>query len=224
MRSFENRSDTEVWDEPLYAYFLNETNKEHPMYKEIIETYEVNINKLTKTIVSKKKDEEIFYQKHMTHHLIKKTPINWIKKGTNCFLIRDPKDAILSYIQKNTLNDSNDIGFPMQKKIFNIVRDSGRKPIIINADDLSANPRNVLINLCAELKIIFSEKMLEWPRGKRNSDGIWEKIWYQNVQNSTNFEKLKKNNQEVPKIYDKIYKECLNIYNELNLYKINNER
>ena len=44
MRSFENREDTKVWDEPLYAYYLNETKKDHPMFKEIIETYEININ------------------------------------------------------------------------------------------------------------------------------------------------------------------------------------
>ena len=36
MRSFENREDTEVWDEPLYAYYLNETKKNHPMKDEII--------------------------------------------------------------------------------------------------------------------------------------------------------------------------------------------
>ena len=39
MRSFENRADTEVWDEPLYAYYLNETKKKHPMRDEIIKNY-----------------------------------------------------------------------------------------------------------------------------------------------------------------------------------------
>ena len=224
MRSFENRADTTVWDEPLYGYYLNETKKDHPMYKEIIETYEIDINKLTKKIISKEKNKQIFYQKHMTHHILTKTPINWITKGANVFLIRDPKDVILSYIQKNILKSSNDIGFPMQRKLFNLVKDGGGNPIIINADDLSTNPRNVLFNLCVELKIKFSEKMLMWAKGKRDSDGIWEKVWYQNVQSSTNFEKLKKNNQTIPKIYENIYKECLDIYNELNLFRIKNGR
>ena len=30
MRSFENRQDTVVLDEPFYAYFLKETNLNHP--------------------------------------------------------------------------------------------------------------------------------------------------------------------------------------------------
>ena len=44
MRSFENREDTEVWDEPLYAYYLNETKKNHPMKDEIIKNYPTDIN------------------------------------------------------------------------------------------------------------------------------------------------------------------------------------
>ena len=224
MRSFENREDTKVWDEPLYAYYLNETKKDHPMFKEIIETYEININKLTKKIVSTNKDEKIFYQKHMSHHILSQTPINWITKGTNVFLIRDPRDVILSYIQKNTLNNSDDIGFPMQRKLFNLIKDRGENPIVVNADDLSTSPRDVLIKLCSKLKIKFSEKMLTWNKGKRDSDGIWEKVWYKNVQSSTNFEKLKKNDQVIPKVHENIYKECLDVYNELNLYKIKNAR
>ena len=224
MRSFENREDTKVWDEPLYAYYLNETKKDHPMFKEIIETYEININKLTKRIVSTNKDEKITYQKHMSHHILSQTPINWITKGTNVFLIRDPRDVILSYIQKNTLNNSDDIGFPMQRKLFNLIKDKGENPIVVNADDLSRSPRDVLIKLCSKLKIKFSEKMLTWNKGKRDSDGIWEKVWYKNVQSSTNFEKLKKNDQVIPKVHENIYKECLDIYNELNLYKIKNAR
>jgi hypothetical protein len=224
MRSFENREDTKVWDEPLYAYYLNETKKDHPMFKEIIETYEININKLTKRIVSTNKDEKITYQKHMSHHILSQTPINWITKGANVFLIRDPKDVILSYIQKNTLNNSDDIGFPMQRKLFNLIKDKGENPIVVNADDLSRSPKDVLIKLCSKLKIKFSEKMLTWNKGKRDSDGIWEKVWYKNVQSSTNFEKLKKNDQVIPKVHENIYKECLDIYNELNLYKIKNAR
>ena len=224
MRSFENREDTKVWDEPLYAYYLNETKKDHPMFKEIIETYEININKLTKKIVSTNKDEKIFYQKHMSHHILSQTPINWITKGANVFLIRDPKDVILSYIQKNTLNNSDDIGFPMQRKLFNLIKDRGENPIVVNSDDLSTSPRDVLIKLCSKLKIKFSEKMLTWNKGKRDSDGIWEKVWYKNVQSSTNFEKLKKNDQVIPKVHENIYKECLDVYNELNFYKIKNAR
>ena len=223
MRSFENRKDTSVIDEPLYAYYLNETKKNHPLCKDIINKYETNIDKLILHI-TKKTNKKIIYQKHMTHHILTKTPTKWIEKGTNCFLIRDPNQVIKSYIKKNELSNSNDLGFPMQLKLFKLVKKFGVKPIIINAEDLSSNPRKVLVNLCKNLNILFSEKMLKWPKGERETDGIWEKIWYKNVKSSTNFEKINVNNSSLPNKYKNIYLECLDIYKELNKHNILNER
>ena len=39
----------------------------------------------------------------MTHHILNKTNIEWLEKGTNCFLIRHPSKVINSYIKKNKL-------------------------------------------------------------------------------------------------------------------------
>ena len=39
MRAWENRSDTFVVDEPLYAHYLNETKLRHEMADEIINHY-----------------------------------------------------------------------------------------------------------------------------------------------------------------------------------------
>ena len=220
MRSFENRDDTKVLDEPLYSYYLNKTKKNHPMSKEIIEYYETDINKLITLISKNTTDKKIYYQKHMTHHILEETSLSWIKNGINIFLIRNPKDVLLSYIKKNNINNINDIGFPMQLKLFNLVKKKGLNPIVINADDLSENPRKILTILCQNLNISFSEKMLKWPKGSRITDGIWGKIWYQNVNASNCFRKLPKNNQKIPKKYLDIYKQCLEIYNELNYHNI----
>ena len=89
MRSFENREDTKVWDEPFYAYYLKETKKNHPLANEIINKYETNLDKIIDLVTAEK--DFIYFQKHMSHHIIKKIPINWITKGNNCFLIRHPK-------------------------------------------------------------------------------------------------------------------------------------
>lgn len=223
MRSFENRKDTLVWDEPLYAYFLNETKKKHPLYKKIISSYETDIIKLINNISSKNIDEKIHYQKHMTHHILDKTPLEWLKNGFNCFLIRDPKDVILSYIKKNQLNDSNDLGFPMQIKLFNIVKSYGENPIVINANDLSSNPERVLKKLCEKIKISFNKDMLNWPKGKRDTDGLWGDVWYNNVNSSCSFEKFTKDNSKIPEIHKNIFSDCKKIYNELNKHSILNE-
>ena len=179
MRSFENREDTKVWDEPFYAYYLKETKKNHPLANEIINKYETNLDKIIDLVTAEK--DFIYFQKHMSHHIIKKIPINWITKGINCFLIRHPKEVLLSYIQKNDLIDSNDLGYPAQLRLFNYVKTSNKKILVIDAKDLSEKPEIILKKICKKINIPFTEKMLNWPKGRRDSDGIWEKIWYKNV-------------------------------------------
>ena len=119
LRSFENRSDTHVLDEPFYAYYLYKTKKNHPLKNEIINKYPINENEIINLILRRPpNNKKIYYQKHMNHHILKNTSINWISNGINCFLIRDPLEVIHSYIQKNNLDSSLDIGFPNQFNIF----------------------------------------------------------------------------------------------------------
>ena len=221
MRSFENREDTKVWDEPFYAYYLKETKKNHPLANEIINKYETNLDKIIDLVTEEK--DFIYFQKHMSHHIIKKIPINWIAKGINCFLIRHPKEVLLSYIQKNDLIDSNDLGYPAQLRLFNYIKTSNKKILVIDAKDLSEKPEIILKKICKKINIPFSEKMLNWPKGRRDSDGIWEKIWYKNVKSSTSFNKILNKEYEIPKKYNHIYNECLRIYDQLKIYNIINE-
>ena len=119
MRSFENRNDTKVIDEPFYAYYLKKTQLDHPMKNEIINNYPTSQKQILKIITEKTKNNEIFYQKHMTHHIIKNTRLDWLNKGHNCFLIRHPAKVINSYIKKNSLINIDDVGFKKQYEIFN---------------------------------------------------------------------------------------------------------
>tara|TARA_Y100000590_G_scaffold419251_1_gene520844 strand:- start:665 stop:1366 length:702 start_codon:yes stop_codon:yes gene_type:complete len=219
MRSFENREDTDVWDEPLYAYYLNKTNLKHPMSEEIIQNYQTNINNLIIDMIKNNKNK-IKYLKQMTHHILDETPIDWINKTTNCFLIRKPIKVISSYIKKNELKNSNDIGFPAQYKLFKYLKKNKYKIIIVNADDLIKNPNLILRDLCLKLNIKFDDKMLSWPKGYRKSDGIWGKIWYKKVINSNSFINENETNElKIPSKYDKILNECNEIYENLNLYR-----
>ena len=48
----------------------------------------------------------------------------WVVDLTNCFLIRDPREVILSYIKKNPDLELEDLGFVQQCEIFEFVRAS----------------------------------------------------------------------------------------------------
>ena len=220
MRSFENRKDTEVIDEPFYAYYLQKTGLKHPMYEKIIETYETDLNKIIKRLTIP--NQKNYFIKNMTHHMLENISLDWIRKTKNFFLIRHPNKVIKSYIKKNSLINSSDLGYPEQLKIYKYVKSNSTKEIIVvNSDKLLDNPKKIIRKLCNKLDINFELNMLEWPKGKRNTDGIWSTVLYNNVINSTNFykdnkvEKLKFLNK-----YNDIYDECFEIYNELNKYSI----
>ena len=158
------------------------------------------------------------YQKHMTHHILDETNLEWINKGLNCFLIRDPAKVIVSYIKKNTLRSIKDVGFEKLYQIFKLL--NSKKPIVINSDYLLENPEKYLKILCKKLNLNFEEKMLNWPKGYRNTDGIWSKVWYQDVISTSTFNTNSKKDYNVPKDFINIYKECQEIYEEINEYSI----
>ena len=190
------------------------------MRDEIIKKYPTSQNQIIKLITSKSKNNFIFYQKHMTHHILNNTKLNWLNKGYNCFLIRHPAKVINSYIKKNTLRNIDDIGFKKQYEIFNKVKKNKIKYTVINADNILKNPNKIIKQLCKILKIKFTKRMLKWPKGKRTTDGIWSKVWYNNVELSNTFSKYKNEKIYVPKKYKKIYEESLKYYNEMNKYSI----
>ena len=220
LRSFENRNDTKVIDEPFYAYYLKKTQLNHPMKNEIINYYPTSQKKILKIITEKTKTNEIFYQKHMTHHIIKNTRLDWLNKGHNCFLIRYPAKVINSYIKKNSLLSIDDVGFKKQYEIFNKLKKNKIKCTVINADIILQDPSKTIKKLCKILNIRFTKKMLHWPKGKRSSYGIWSKVWYKNVENSNSFSKFKKDKFNIPKKYSKIYEESVKYYNEMNQHSI----
>ena len=68
MRSFENRADCVVWDEPFYAHYLSATGLNHPMAKEIIATYETDWLKVADQASGPAPgDKKIFYQKSIAY-------------------------------------------------------------------------------------------------------------------------------------------------------------
>src|SRR4051794_10340830 len=180
MRSWGNRPDTFVCDEPFYACYLQATGRGHPGAAEVIAQGETDFRKVIARLTGPVPNgKHIFYQKHMTHHLLPGIDRGWLGAVTNCFLIRDPAEVIVSYLKKNDDPTLEDIGFAQQAEIFDSVRQTiGGIPPVIDAHDVMENPERILGLFCEAIGVEFSETMLSWPAGLRETDGIWAKHWY----------------------------------------------
>jgi hypothetical protein len=222
MRSFENRPDTVVEDEPFYAHYLIKTGVNHPYRIDTIESQENDWEKVSNRLVSEiPNDGTIWYQKHMCQHNLEGCDLTWTKKLVNCFLIRDPKEVISSFTKQFKLTSSAQLGFTQQLYLFEKLKnETGQAPIVVNSKDVLKNPRKTLSMLCEKIGIPFVDEMLSWPLGPRKSDGVWAKHWYQNVESSTGFIPFVEKKNHVPAKYSNILAECMDVYRSLREYSI----
>lgn len=183
MRSWENRPDTRVVDEPLYAYYLDQTGLNHPVREKVIAAGEPDWRAVVADITGPV--DGVYYQKHMTHHLIPQLPRDWIPQLTNVLLIRDPFEVVGSYVRSRADVVAEDIGLVQQTELYDQLGPS--TPVIDAADFLRA-PEAYLRWLCSHVGVEFLPEMLSWPPGPRDSDGVWAPYWYDAVIASTSFE------------------------------------
>jgi hypothetical protein len=227
MRAFENRLDTVVWDEPFYAAELATTGRDHPMRAEVIAAGKADPEKVIARLLSRiddpdKPNARVFYQKHMTHHMLPAFRRDWIDEVTNAFLIRDPRQVLASYTRKWSEVSLGDIGFPQQLAIFERVADKlGTLPPVVDSNDVLADPRGTLRALCQACGIEFSDKMLSWPAGSRKSDGVWAPAWYDRVMKSTGFVAPADRIPALPVELQRIADAAQPIYDKLATHRIN---
>lgn len=217
MRAWGNRPDTVVCDEPLYACFLEKTGRQHPGREEVLRRHERDWRKaaawLTGPIPGGKR---IFYQKHMAHHLLPEIEREWLAGLTHAFLIRDPREMLLSLTVNLPDATLADTGLPQQVELFDWVRArTGATPPVLDARDVLQDPRRLLTRLCEAVNVPFSEAMLSWPPGPRDTDGVWAPYWYAAVERSTGFEPYRPREGELPERFRELHSECCGHYDRL---------
>ena len=182
MRSFENRPDCSVVDEPLYAAYLVATGLDHPGRAEVIASQSsdpaVVLDELTTGPVATR----LQYQKHMTHHLLPEHDRAPLGSLRHAFLVRDPERVLTSYAKVRGEPTLEDLGLPQQVELYETFGGP-----VVDAADVLRDPRGTLTALCGALDLPFDDAMLSWPAGRRDTDGVWAPHWYAGVEASTGF-------------------------------------
>lgn len=188
MRSWENRPDCSVIDEPFYAHYLAQTQSPHPMFDQIIASQSVDYADVANEMSRGSCDTELQYQKQMTHHMLPNCDLAWTVHLTHCFLIREPAQVVNSYTNSRGECHADDIGIKRQFELYEAIsRMTGQTIPVIDSNEVLRNPEDTLTKLCKALDVPFSRAMLTWPAGRRESDGVWASHWYKSVEVSTHF-------------------------------------
>lgn len=221
MRAWENRADCVVSDEPLYAHYLAHTGLDHPGRDEVIADGETDCDAVVASLTGPAPgDAPVWYQKHMTHHLLPHIDHGWIHKLRNVLLIRDPREVVASYVKSRAHLEPDDIGLRQQVELYDELAISGDAPPVIDSGDFLRTPEAHLRALCAWLGIDFSDRMLHWPKGPRASDGIWAPHWYAHVWASTGFEAPQPRTIELADDAAAVAEACLPHYRRLHALRM----
>ena len=217
MRSWENRPDTVVVDEPLYPHFLAATGIDHPGRDEVLAVGETDWRVVVEGLLGPVPGgAPVFYQKHMAHHLVDGMDHAWMRGLTNVLLIRDPREVVSSYIKSRADVTADDIGLPQQTMLYDEWVAAGSTPRIIDSADFLGAPEPYLRGLCDLVGIAFTDLMLSWPPGRRDTDGVWGPYWYDAVWASTGFAAYQPREVDLQGPAAAVAEECLPLYERLH--------
>ncbi len=219
MYSFRQRSDTVVFDEPLYGHYLKTSGADHPGKEEIMAAMDTDGERVVRDILLASSENSIRFYKNMAHHLLG-LERTFLSQLTNILLTRDPHDMLPSLAQQLPNPILRDTGLKEQVEILEIMLQSGRTPVVIDSRELLNNPMFVLQEVCNRLDIPFEETMLSWSVGPKPEDGVWAKHWYDSVHTSTTFGKYEAKQETFPKYLDPLLEESLSFYEKLYKHAI----
>ncbi|MEM6364419.1 MAG: HAD family hydrolase [Planctomycetota bacterium] len=221
MRSFGNRSDAFVSDEPFYGHYLARTKLPHPGREAILASQPIDWKEALQRMTGEPDEvARIWYQKHMAHHLPESFDDFPVDSFRHAFLIRDPTQMLASLA--NVIDDPtvDQTGLPQQVELFRQLNRTGAEtPPVLDADDVITHPEWALRFLCERLSIPFEPSMLSWPAGPRRTDGVWGRYWYKNVNESTGFSKSRSIYPEFSARLAKVLKQCEPLYQELSQHR-----
>ncbi len=223
MRSFEARGDCAVWDEPFYGYYLKATGLDHPGRDETLAEWPIDPAEIMAACVGDPPGGKAeFFQKHMCQHMLPELDLSWTKDCRHLFLIRDPAEVAASFNATMGKVTADDLGALRQQFLYEEIAEiTGQSnwPIVEGVDVLT-NPEGMMRSVCAALDIPFRSSMLNWPEGRRKTDGPWAKHWYGRVEASTGFSASRESPHAFPEALAPVVSACRPAYLALQTRKL----
>lgn len=229
-RSFEQRADCLIFDEPFYAAYLLTNGFNNALREVMMAELEVDYRQV---IASLKRDlppnKKFSFQKHHPKNILPHFGTSWLPSN-HIFLLRHPKEIILSYRQcVDGPITTDDIALETLYHFFRKINSVNRTTfLVINSDDLLRNPEQVLRKICDTFNIPFLKSMLSWEKGLKNSRLMFTENllpyadrWYGSVKNSSGFKPHHKKKVDLPDELQHLFESCMVYYQKLLPFCVN---
>lgn len=214
MYSFAQRPDTTVLDEPLYGHYLRTSGVLHPGREEVLESMTRPGSEVALEMCQSDFGNPVLFIKSMAHHLVD-LDLSFLDELHNILLIRDPRETLPSIVKQFPNPSLRDTGLKRQWELYQMLRDEGDNPIILDSREFLSNPESMLVKVCHLVDIPYYKEMLSWEEGPIKEDGVWAKHWYHNIHKSTGFKPYTPKNEPVPEHLIDLLEECDQYYQKL---------
>ena len=217
LRAWENRPDTVVVDEPLYAAYLAATGLDHPGRDEVLAAQSTDADAVLTALAEGPVPggAAVWFQKHMSHHLLPAMDRSRLVGLRHAYLLREPRALLASYARVRADPTLADLGLAQQVELY----ETFGGPVVDSADVLR-DPEGVLRQLCETLTVPFEPAMLAWPAGPRDTDGVWAPHWYDAVVASTGFAPYVAREVGLPPRLEQLAEQCQPYYDRLAAYRL----
>ena len=208
MYAFRSRSDTIVFDEPLYGHYLAGNDVAHPGRDRVVDAMDTVGERVVDrvllgdappagpgTVAYERSGRagvvpactRVRMYKNMAHHMRGLSP-RFVRGMTHALLTRDPFEMLPSLAEKLADPTLDDTGLAEQVALLQRLRYLGQEPVVLDATRLLRDPEGVLRRACERWGIPWDPAMLAWEAGPKPEDGVWSEHWYANVHASTGFD------------------------------------
>ena len=185
------RGDFTTLHEPfLYLYYVHDGRKHLPHF-DIDPQRPTSYGAIRSMVLEAARHRPVFvkdmcYYVHARIH----RDVDFIRRMTSTFLIRDPARSIPSYFRLDPAVTLEEIGYEAQYRCFERIGEiTGQTPVVVDAADLAADPAGTLRAYCRALGLPFMPEALEW---EAELPDTWRDIggWHADLAGSRGIGKL----------------------------------
>ncbi len=215
MYSFAQRPGCAVIDEPFYGPYLERTGLEHPGRDQILAQIPNSVEASVERIQNHcEQGYAELYLKNMAHHMVE-MPWDWAHQAAHIFWIRHPRKVIRSFAKVWPHVGLADIGIEEQVEQWKLLGDFPGPKIIVDSDEMLANPNLAFSKICAALELPHIEAMFQWEKGPKPFDGPWSPYWYAKVHETAGFGPPNNLGEPLQEHYADLEEEALPFFEEL---------
>ena len=193
------RGDLTCLHEPfMYDYYVNRKVREMPHF-DFAADHPITYQDIRNMILAMAKDNPVFF-KDMSYYVMPHIfeDQKFLERVTHCFLIRNPLESILSYYKLDPEVSLEEIGLEAQWKHFDKLTNLGLKPLVIEAETVRNDTKNIISELWKAIDIPYEDKAFDWQNDKPDD---WNQVsgWHGSVICSKGIKSIPPDEQEKKK-------------------------